>query len=106
LAPYAVPLSAEELWSLKLVVDVSPERQVRRNAAELKGTGTIKVSEQQLKEGPKGLFNVVELAEFIEFDKKAGGQAYSHGVYFPVGQAVHSKRIHIRDVAYSVGVER
>jgi 2-methylisocitrate lyase-like PEP mutase family enzyme len=49
-------------------------------ATELKNTGTVRLTERQKKEGPKGLFNVCGLAECTEFDKKAGGRAFSNGV--------------------------
>jgi 2-methylisocitrate lyase-like PEP mutase family enzyme len=46
-------------------------------AAELKNTGTIQVTGRLKKEGPKGLFTVCGLVDCMEFDKKAGGKAYS-----------------------------
>jgi 2-methylisocitrate lyase-like PEP mutase family enzyme len=49
-------------------------------SAELKDTGTIKLSERQKKEGPKALFGVCGLTECMEFDKKAGGTSYTNGV--------------------------
>lgn len=48
--------------------------------AELKSTGTVKISERSKQEGPRGLFNLCGLAEYIDFDKKAGGKSYSGGV--------------------------
>ena len=49
-------------------------------SAQLKRTGTVELTDQQKKEGPKGLFTLCGLADCIELDKKAGGQAYSNGV--------------------------
>lgn len=46
-------------------------------AAELKDTGAVKVTEN-LKTGPRGLFELCGLHECMEFDKKAGGNAYSN----------------------------
>ncbi len=45
-------------------------------SAELKSTGTVKLSETQ-KEGPKAIFKLCGLDDCIELDKKAGGQAYT-----------------------------
>ena len=47
---------------------------------ELKSTGTVKLTQRQKKEGPKGLFKVLGLMDCIELDKKVGGQAYLNGV--------------------------
>lgn len=44
---------------------------------ELKQTGQIKVSEEQLQAGVKGIFELCGLRECIEFDYKAGGKAYN-----------------------------
>jgi 2-methylisocitrate lyase-like PEP mutase family enzyme len=49
-------------------------------SAELKSTGTIKLTERQVKEGPKALFTVCGLVECMQFDEKSGGSAYSKGV--------------------------
>ncbi|KAF1817568.1 Phosphoenolpyruvate/pyruvate domain-containing protein [Eremomyces bilateralis CBS 781.70] len=49
------------------------------SSAELKSTGTVKLTERQM-EGPKALFTTCGLLECIQLDKKAGGQAYSSGV--------------------------
>jgi 2-methylisocitrate lyase-like PEP mutase family enzyme len=45
--------------------------------AELKSTGTITLSEEQKRIGPKGLFDICGLQACIEIDKKAEGKAYS-----------------------------
>ena len=47
---------------------------------ELKQKGDVTVTERQKKEGVKAIFGVCGLMECVEFDKKAGGQAYSKGV--------------------------
>ncbi|KAK5735060.1 hypothetical protein LTR17_008396 [Elasticomyces elasticus] len=49
-------------------------------AVELKNSGTIAVTEQQRKEGPKGIFTAVGLLDCLTFDKKAGGTSYEDGV--------------------------
>jgi 2-methylisocitrate lyase-like PEP mutase family enzyme len=47
---------------------------------ELKGSGSVKLSAEQQGAGPKELFNLCGLAECIELDKRAGGQAFLTGV--------------------------
>jgi 2-methylisocitrate lyase-like PEP mutase family enzyme len=49
-------------------------------ATTLKNTGTVEMTEGQMKGGPKALFSICGLEDCIEFDKKAGGSSYSTGV--------------------------
>ena len=47
---------------------------------ELKSTGQVALTEQDLKSGVKSIFTVCGLIECMEFDKAAGGNSYTKGV--------------------------
>ena len=47
---------------------------------ELSDTGAVKVSDADSKLGVKRIFGVLGLNEYVDFDAKAGGSAYSEGV--------------------------
>ena len=47
---------------------------------ELKSTGMVALTEEDLKSGVKSIFTVCGLIECMEFDKAAGGTSYTNGV--------------------------
>ena len=47
---------------------------------ELHESGDVRVSDQQLKDGVKRMFNVVGLQQCMDFDARAGGKMYGRGV--------------------------
>jgi 2-methylisocitrate lyase-like PEP mutase family enzyme len=80
-------LSAEEAKDLGFKIIIFPGLMLSAvyesctaAATGLKATGTVQVSEQQKKGGPKELFVLCGLKECVEFDKKAGSVGYEKGI--------------------------
>jgi len=55
-------------------------KSVTASLKELKSTGMVALTEEDLKSGVKSIFTVCGLIECMEFDKAAGGSSYTKGV--------------------------
>jgi len=55
-------------------------KSVTASLKELKSTGMVVLTEEDLKSGVKSIFTVCGLLECMEFDKAAGGTSYTKGV--------------------------
>jgi 2-methylisocitrate lyase-like PEP mutase family enzyme len=80
-------LSADEATSLGFRIVIFPAvclgtvvDAVTQAIKDFKATRRNNVSEFQKRTGVKGFFNVVRLNEYLDFDQKAGGNAFTEGV--------------------------